>query len=59
VPIVSECCEPGCETLTIGPYCIEHEHVAADEPIMRERAADQATAKLLSTTTPPGPSTRS
>jgi len=41
VPIISECTEPGCETLTIGAYCIEHERAAADEPIMRELTADQ------------------
>ena len=36
VPIISECCEPGCVTLTIGEYCIEHEHGVADEPTLRE-----------------------
>jgi hypothetical protein len=59
VPIISACNEPGCETLTIGAYCIEHEHVAADEPIMRELAADQATLKVLSPTTPAPPRARS
>jgi hypothetical protein len=39
VPIISECCEPGCVTLTIGDYCIEHERTAtADEPLLREVA---------------------
>lgn len=58
MPIISECSEPGCETLTIGAYCIDHEHVAADEPIMRELAADQATVTVSSTTTPAAPSSR-
>ena len=39
MPIISECCEPGCVTLTIGDYCIEHERTAAaDEPLLREVA---------------------
>jgi hypothetical protein len=25
MPMVKECLEPGCETLTMGPYCIDHE----------------------------------
>ena len=37
MPIISECCEPGCVTFTIGDYCIEHERTAAaDEPLLRE-----------------------
>jgi hypothetical protein len=39
VPIISECCEPGCVTLTIGDYCIDHERdVLAEEPLQREVA---------------------
>lgn len=29
MPIVHECSEPGCEILTMGEYCVEHEPVAA------------------------------
>ena len=25
MPIVTQCTAPGCETLTMGPLCIEHE----------------------------------
>jgi hypothetical protein len=36
MPIVTQCAAPGCETLTMGPYCIEHErtpaHPDAGEP---------------------------
>ena len=39
MPIISECCEPGCVTLTIGDYCIEHERTAAaGAPLRREVA---------------------
>ena len=42
MPIISECSEPGCEILTIGDYCIEHERERdADDPIARELKADQ------------------
>lgn len=42
MPIISECSEPGCEILTIGDYCIEHERERdADDPIARELTADQ------------------
>jgi hypothetical protein len=27
MPIVRQCMAPGCETLTIGPLCLEHETV--------------------------------
>jgi hypothetical protein len=30
MPIVTECTAPGCETLTMGPLCIEH-----DVPVTR------------------------
>jgi hypothetical protein len=29
MPIVTQCEAPGCETLTMGPYCIEHEELPA------------------------------
>ena len=28
MPIVTQCSAPGCETLTMGPLCIEHEQHA-------------------------------
>jgi hypothetical protein len=27
MPIVTQCTTPGCETLTIGPRCVEHDFV--------------------------------
>ena len=39
MPIVTKCTAPGCETLTMGPLCIEHDHVpqalAAAMPTIR------------------------
>ena len=29
MPIVTQCEVPGCETLTMGPLCVEHEHLPA------------------------------
>jgi hypothetical protein len=29
MPIVTQCKVPGCETLTMGPLCVEHEHLPA------------------------------
>jgi hypothetical protein len=29
MPIVTQCEAPGCETLTMGPYCIEHDELPA------------------------------
>ena len=29
MPIVTKCSAPGCETLTIGPVCIEHDVASA------------------------------
>jgi hypothetical protein len=26
MPIVTQCEVPGCETMTMGPVCVEHEH---------------------------------
>ena len=26
MPIVTRCTVPGCETLTLGPLCLEHDH---------------------------------
>ena len=31
MPIVNECAEDGCSTLTMGTLCIEHEDVPAAE----------------------------
>jgi hypothetical protein len=25
MPIVSQCTAPGCKTLTMGPFCVDHE----------------------------------
>jgi hypothetical protein len=36
MPIVTQCTAPGCETLTIGPVCIEHE-VKHDRIFVRGR----------------------
>jgi hypothetical protein len=30
MPIVTQCTAPGCETLTMGPLCVEH-----DSPVTR------------------------
>ena len=27
MPIVTQCEVPGCKTLTMGPLCVEHEHL--------------------------------
>ena len=27
MPMINECTEPGCETLTMGPLCLEHEQL--------------------------------
>lgn len=32
MPVVHECSARGCSTLTMGRYCIEHEH-----PVLRPR----------------------
>jgi hypothetical protein len=27
MPMINQCSEPGCETLTMGPLCLEHEQL--------------------------------
>jgi hypothetical protein len=38
MPIVSRCSAPGCNTLTIGPWCIAHDVERQSEPLPRGRA---------------------
>lgn len=37
MPIATQCLAPGCPTKTIGPYCLEHEPVAAPREFVRGR----------------------
>jgi hypothetical protein len=37
MPIVTQCIAPGCKTITIGPFCLEHEPVAAPRVFTRGR----------------------
>ena len=37
MPIATQCLAPGCPTKTIGPFCLEHEPVAAPRQFVRGR----------------------
>ena len=37
MPIVMQCTAPGCETLTMGPLCIEHEQQEPEQVFVRGR----------------------
>jgi len=39
MPLVHQCREPGCGTLTMGDRCLEHELAAADRRSARVRSA--------------------
>ena len=44
MPLVHECQDPACSTLTMGRYCLVHEHV---EPQSRRSLAVAAAAAAL------------
>jgi hypothetical protein len=48
MPIVHPCSAAECNTLTMGPYCLEHEQPAADAPPTRSRSV--ALAALVGAT---------
>ena len=39
VPIIHECSEPGCNVLTMGDYCVEHEQERRAAPARSTSAA--------------------
>jgi hypothetical protein len=52
MPIVTRCTVDGCETLTIGPLCVDHEMktptvFVRGRPVVRTLAAAQPTAVNL------------
>lgn len=54
MPIVTQCTAPGCETLTMGPLCIDHDlHI--ERPFVRGRPFARPEVELhsqvLTTTT--------
>ena len=51
MPIVTQCTVPGCETLTIGLLCLEHEVVEA-RPYVRGRPFVRAVAETRAVATP-------
>lgn len=40
MPIATQCLEPGCKTMTIGPRCIEHDLVLVPRVFTRGRPVD-------------------
>lgn len=47
MPLVQECSHAGCSTLTMGPYCIEHEPAAAGRPAPPSRRLAALTGLAL------------
>lgn len=39
MPMIHTCARPGCETLTMGEVCLQHERLAASSPRGRLRRA--------------------
>ena len=56
MPMLHSCSFAGCETLTLSPYCFEHERVIRSE-VEAERghtaARDEPTARELAATVQP------
>jgi hypothetical protein len=50
MPIVGQCQAPGCETLTMGPLCVEHERVPT-RVFVRGRPLVQVATDLTRTLT--------
>jgi hypothetical protein len=46
MPIASKCIVQGCKTLTIGPFCIEHEPAVAPRVFVRGRPAPSSARSL-------------
>lgn len=42
MPIATQCLAPDCTTMTIGPFCIEHEPVTVPRAFTRGRPAATA-----------------
>jgi len=44
MPVIQECEHPGCSSLTIGPLCIEHDHLAVARTVNGDGGARRAAA---------------
>jgi hypothetical protein len=48
MPIVTQCTAPGCETLTMGPLCVEHD-VPVTRVFVRGRPLERKLARFART----------
>lgn len=47
MPMLHSCSFTGCETLTLSPYCFEHERLVRSEVEAERAARDEPTAREL------------
>jgi hypothetical protein len=46
MPMVKQCTEPGCETLTMGPLCLEHEQLLGIRLVVPALEPDELATSL-------------